>query len=371
MHPRIGYSCRMKHIVVSHTAALALLARIPDPRYGDNAAPGSDPFVLSDADIPTDSEAAEIIETMHLEIQRLDVLTTDPQARRHSKHLTTHLCTKPLPAESFISIDYWRKDVTLYVACPELAFLQALSIGDDLDAIYAGYMLTSDYRIDRLEPSGVVNRQDAWCDGRLTTKAKISAYLDLYPSKRSARDARYLLRYVHEASRSPRESALAMFFSLPQSRGGQNAGSVVLNPRLSIRDGDKVLERYPDILLTAHAQRESKCLGNKTGDITKAALDYDSDAEHRQSDRIDHDAQRRNELEMLHGIAHFTITKTQANSFKRLVDLAKSIKRKLRIRNGIRLPSNLSEHERAIKSREILEQQYSLWERFIETPQRW
>lgn len=282
----------MKHVVVSHTAALALLARIPDPRYGDNAAPGANPFMLKDADIPTDFEAAEIIEMLHLDVTRLDVLTSNSLARRHSKHLSTHLCTKSLPPGSLVAIDSWRKDISLYVVCPELAFIQFLSIGDDLDVIYAGYMLTSDYRIDHLEPSGVVNRQDSWCDDRLTTKAKISAYLDLYPSKRTARDARLLLHHVHEASRSPRESALAMFFSLPQSRGGHNAGSATLNPRLSIRDGGKVLERYPDILLTARAQRESKYLGRKSGDMTKAALDYDSDAEHTRSDRIDRDAQR-------------------------------------------------------------------------------
>ena len=63
------------------------------------------------------------------------------------------------------------------VCSPELAYLQAAHDGDAAEAIYAGYAMTSDYRLDNLVPGGVTSRDKGMRDGRLTTKELIAAYL--------------------------------------------------------------------------------------------------------------------------------------------------------------------------------------------------
>lgn len=363
----------MKNFVISHSAALALLARIPNPRHGDTSSTeGADSSLLSHVAVPSDVEAAEIIEMLHLEIETLDILVSEPRARRRSKHLRTHLCTKPLPSGSFVPIEYWKTSIQLFVCSPELAFVQSLSIGDDLDAIYAGYMLTADYRIDHLEPSGLVQRDSAFMDSRLTTKQRISEYLDYFWSKELVKRARALLLYVNEGSRSPRESALAMFFSLPYSRGGQAAGKASLNRSFRIQDGKASFVRYPDILLEARAQWTPRSGSDQISkEMRYVALDYDSDSEHKRADRFEHDVRRRNEMEMLNNIAHFTITNKQATDFNYLVKLAKRIKRKLRIKLGPTFPAGLNDRERTARSKAIEARQFALWDRFIRSSRPW
>ena len=91
----------MGHFIVSHNAALALLAHIPNPRFGD-----SEPEVVSIADACAlcDQEAQEFIDRYDLGIETLDLLVPSRADRRRSKHVKTHLCTNELPAGSFISL---------------------------------------------------------------------------------------------------------------------------------------------------------------------------------------------------------------------------------------------------------------------------
>lgn len=165
----------MSYFIVSHNAALALLAHIPNPRFGD-----SEPEVVSIAGACalSDQEAQEVIDRYDLGIDTLDLLVPSRADRRRSKHVKTHLCTNELPAGSFISLGHWMGDLDAYVCSPELAFLQAAHDGDAAAAIYAGYAMTSDYRLDNLAPGGVTSRDAGMRDGRLTTKELIAAYLD-------------------------------------------------------------------------------------------------------------------------------------------------------------------------------------------------
>ena len=165
----------MGYFIVSHNAALALLAHIPNPRFGD-----SEPEVVSIAGACalSDQEAQEVIDRYDLGIETLDLLVPSRADRRRSKHVKTHLCTNELPAGSFISLGHWMGDLDAYVCSPELAFLQAAHDGDAAAAIYAGYAMTSDYRLDNLAPGGVTSRDAGMRDGKLTTKEFIAAYLD-------------------------------------------------------------------------------------------------------------------------------------------------------------------------------------------------
>ena len=87
---------------------------------------------------------------------------------------------------------------------PELAFLQAVHDGDAAEAIYAGYAMTADYRLDNLAPGGVTSRDMGMRDGKLTTMELIAAYIEKSPKVRDIAKAKALLAYVIEGSRSPR-----------------------------------------------------------------------------------------------------------------------------------------------------------------------
>lgn len=323
----------MSYFIVSHNAALALLAHIPNPRFGD-----SEPEVVSIAGACAlcDQEAQEFIDCYDLGIGVLDLMVPKRADRRRTKHVATHLCTNELPAGSFISLGHWRGDLDAYVCSPELAFLQAAHDGDAAEAIYAGYAMTSDYRLDNLAPGGVTSRDKGMRDGKLTTKELIAAYLGRASKVRGAAKAKALLSYVKEGSRSPRESGLCMFMSLPAHYGGLALGEAELLP-----------------------------------EMLTALVDYDSDAIHDGREKIRKDAERRNELQMLNGVAYFTVTTDQASDYEKLVRLCERIRRKLHRRKRPLFNKPMSEEARYLAQARTETRRFKLWQTVIAAQQHW
>lgn len=367
----------MRYFIVSHNAALALLAHIPNPRFGD-----SEPEVVSIAGACAllDQEAQEVIDRYDLGVETLDLLVPSRADRRRSQHVKTHLCTNELPAGSFISLGHWMGDLDAYVCSPELAFLQAAHDGDAAAAIYAGYAMTSDYRLDNLAPGGVTSRDAGMRDGKLTTKELIAAYLDRASKVRGAAKAKALLPYVEEGSRSPRESGLCMFMSLPAYYGGLALGKAELNKKYFIRDGYndgrnrklRVLERAPDITLTAKAEVGlDKVRAGLLPEVLTALIDYDSDAIHDGSEKIHKDAERRNELQMLNGVAYFTVTTDQASDYEKLVRLCERIRRKLHRNKRPIFNKPMSEEQRYFALKRVETKRFKLWQTVIEARQHW
>ena len=367
----------MSYFIVSHNAALALLAHIPNPRFGD-----SEPEVVSIAGACAlcDQEAQEFIDRYDLGIDVLDLMVPTRADRRRTKHVATHLCTNELPAGSFISLGHWRGDLDAYVCSPELAFLQAAHDGDAAEAIYAGYAMTSDYRLDNLAPGGVTGRDAGMRDGRLTTKELIAAYLDRAAKVRGAAKAKALLPYVVEGSRSPRESGLCMFMSLPAHYGGLALGKAELNKKYFIRDGYndgrnrklRVLERTPDITLTAKAEvGVDKVRAGLLPEVLTALVDYDSDAIHDGREKIRKDAERRNELQMLNGVAYFTVTTDQASDYEKLVRLCERIRRKLHRNKRPIFNKSMSEEQRYFALARVETKRFKLWQTVIESHLHW
>lgn len=367
----------MSYFIVSHNAALALLAHIPNPRFGD-----SEPEVVSIAGACalSDQEAQEFIDRYDLGIDVLDLMVPTRAGRRRTKHVATHLCTNELPAGSFISLGHWRGDLDAYVCSPELAFLQAAHDGDAPEAIYAGYAMTSDYRLDNLAPGGVTSRDAGMRDGRLTTKELIAAYIEKSPKVRDVAKAKALLAYVIEGSRSPRESGLCMFMSLPARYGGYALGKAELNKKYFIRDGYsagrkrelRVLERTPDITLTAKAEVGlDKVRAGLLPEVLTALIDYDSDAIHDGSEKIQKDAERRNELQMLNGVAYFTVTTDQASHYEKLVRLCERIRRKLHRRKRPLFNKPMSEEARYLAQARTETRRFKLWQTVIAAQRHW
>lgn len=374
---RACYLRAMGYFIVSHNAALALLAHIPNPRFGD-----SEPEVVSIAGACAlcDQEAQEFIDRYDLGIGVLDLMVPKRADRRRTKHVATHLCTNELPAGSFISLGHWRGDLEAYVCSPELAFLQAAHDGDAAEAIYAGYAMTSDYRLDNLAPGGVTSRDKGMRDGRLTTKELIAAYLGRASKVRGATKAKALLPYVKEGSRSPRESGLCMFMSLPVHYGGFALGEAELNKKYFIRDGYnegrkrklRVLERTPDITLTAKAEvGVDKVRAGLLPEVLTALVDYDSDAIHDGREKIRKDAERRNELQLLNGAAYFTVTTDQASDYEKLVRLCERIRRKLHRNKRPIFNKSMSEEQRYFALARAETKRFKLWQTVIEAHLHW
>lgn len=371
------YLRAMSYFIVSHNAALALLAHIPNPRFGD-----SEPEVVSIAGACalSDQEAQEFIDRYDLGIDVLDLMVPKRADRRRTKHVATHLCTNELPAGSFISLGLWRGDLDAYVCSPELAFLQAAHDGGAAEAIYAGYAMTADYRLDNLAPGGVTSRDKGMRDGRLTTKELIAAYLGRVSKVRGAAKAKALLPYVKEGSRSPRESGLCMFMSLPAHYGGFALGEAELNKKYFIRDGYnegrkrklRVLERAPDITLTAKAEVGlDKVRAGLLPEVLTALVDYDSDAIHDGSEKIHKDAERRNELQLLNGAAYFTVTTDQASDYEKLVRLCERIRRKLHRNKRPIFNKSMSEEQRYFALARVETKRFKLWQTVIEPHLHW
>lgn len=367
----------MRYFIVSHNAALALLAHMPNPRFGD-----SEPEVVSIAGACAllDQEAREVIDRYDLGIETLDLLVPSRTGRRRSKHVKTHLCTNELPAGSFISLGHWMGDLDAYVCSPELTFLQAVHDSDAAAAVYAGYAMTSDYRLDNLAPGGVTSRDAGMRDGRLTTKELIAAYIEKSPKVRGLAKAKALLAYVIEGSRSPRESGLCMFMSLPARYGGYALGKAELNKKVFIRDGYndgrncklRVLERTPDITLTAKVEvGMDKVRAGLLPEVLTAMVDYDSDAIHDGREKIYKDAERRNELELLSGVAHFTVTTDQANDYDKLIRLCERIRRKLHRNKRPIFNKPMSEEQRCFALKRVEAKRFKLWQTVIEARQHW
>ena len=371
------YLRAMSYFIVSHNAALALLAHIPNPCFGD-----SEPEVVSIAGACalSDQEAQEFIDRYDLGIDVLDLMVPKRADRRRTKHVATHLCTNELPAGSFISLGLWRGDLDAYVCSPELAFLQAAHDGGAAEAIYAGYAMTADYRLDNLAPGGVASRDKGMRDGRLTTKELIAAYLGRASKVRGAAKAKALLPYVKEGSRSPRESGLCMFMSLPAHYGGFALGEAELNKKYFIRDGYnegrkrklRVLERAPDITLTAKAEVGlDKVRAGLLPEVLTALVDYDSDAIHDGSEKIHKDAERRNELQLLNGAAYFTVTTDQASDYEKLVRLCERIRRKLHRNKRPIFNKPMSEEQRYFALARVETKRFKLWQTVIEPHLHW
>ncbi len=115
------------------------------------------------------------------------------------------------------------------VTSPELTFVQLARTHSLLETVYMGFALCSNYRVEPRAAYGVVSRS-VGC-GALTSREKLSAFIDAHPRMRGTGKARRALAYVRNGSNSPTESALAMGLGMPVILGGFNVGRVAMSRR--------------------------------------------------------------------------------------------------------------------------------------------
>ena len=343
--------------ILSHTAAYVWFMRHACPDLGAQARCRID---RSDAAIPCDDDVRKMRWFLDLEDIPLDFLVGTRAGRRQSRVVRSHLCMLQLPARSFIPIACGVDGIDLYCSCPELCFLELCQQGDILDAIFRGMALCSEYRLDSVAVSGVVHREGS--DHQLTTVQRLEHYLNTAAPMPGSKLARRALPYILERSRSPKESAVAMFYGLPQRLGGMALGAMSMNPKLTVFDGrnpdgsNRTSERYPDVIVVATLPDGSKRM---------ATFDYDSHAEHQSSWKVLMDSRRRNALATVERLTHYAIRKEDAQDYEYMVLLGDRARKALGLRPWPQVRGLSSSEDAKLKARRLDMLRFELWERFV------
>ena len=342
---------------LSHITALRWLTRNVNLRCESQRARR---VALAGMGVPDAEQARRIKEHLGLPAEEpLDVLVA-LGSRQKAAGVCCHTCGCELPSGSLLPLPTQLADVELFVASPELAFVQFAYGADLLETVYCGMALCSDYRIEPAARGGVVVREAG--DAPLTTPARLAAGVERLGDVRGSGRAARALPHVRGRSRSPKESGLAMLFGLPVRLGGFNLGNVMLNERIEIpegRDANGAVQhstRFPDLLITNH---------DRWGEKHIVAVDYDGLSVHSDARAISRDNRRRNELATVGRITHFTITTEEMRDFHYLYTLADKIRRTLGLRKQPYMKGEPGLPENVRRLEEVQERQFRLWVRFV------
>lgn len=235
----------------------------------------------------------------------LDVLAPCPSARSGSSLIRSHVWRRPLPTDCMSPVQ-----PGLYTSGPELCYLQLAETIDPVRLALLGCELTGSYSLDPLSPFGVVQRAP------LTSLDKLRATIDRFGSARGTLRARNGLATILPGAASPMEARIGLYFSLPALLGGHHMEAPALNMRFDV---------------TGSARRvtnQSYFRGDLCWASARVAVEYDSDAAHTGSDRIAHDAKRRNALTAL-GVMVIVVTREQAQDYNELNRVAYIVQRLL------------------------------------------
>ena len=225
---------------------------------------------------------------------RLDTCVLTDSDRRKSLFCRPHVCKF---AEEG---DYMGFGDDVYVACPELVFLQmadALSVCELILLAYelCGSFATQDNVFSRGNP--------------LTTKQRLEDYIKQRTGEHGVKKAQEALRYVVDGSASPRETQLATLLCASQKYGGYGFPLPALNGRIDLE------ERQQRVL----GRRFLRC------DIlwrqANLVIEYDSDAFHCGAEKINEDSLRRNVLRRT-GITVIDVTNGQLRKAEAFHEIA-------------------------------------------------
>jgi len=240
----------------------------------------------------------------------LDIMVGDRNARRPSKAVRPHVCSKPVPSGAFVSVGD-----SLYLNSPEFCFFQMAAIYPLAKLIALGFEVCGSYSL----PGNVLEGGDRGDSIQtiydlppLTSTKKLIAFSSRMEGWIGHNQALKALRFITDNSASPMETVLAMLLTLPYRLGGYGLPMPELNGSI-----------YPKKNVSHFAGK-----GFYRGDLlwrdAGVVAEYNSDAEHASSNRIAMDAIRRNDLSLC-GIFEVTVTKRQIKSIELFDKVAKQI----------------------------------------------
>ncbi|MEY8561710.1 DUF559 domain-containing protein [Eggerthellaceae bacterium 3-80] len=240
--------------------------------------------------------------------QPIHVMIPDQAFRLRHPAVVNHVCSTVDLANISLRIE-----PHMAVVLPEICFAYLAASLPPAQALMVGMELCGAYRINRFAERGFTNVSP------LTTQQAIARTLRGLSGTKSLNNGRQLVRYLHNDSRSPMESALATILSLPIKRGGQGFPPMQLNARLSVPK-----EAYPLV-------NSRYLLADLLWEEQRVIVEYDGILDHTGAERITQDAGRRIVLESM-GFTVMTLTKKQVCNWQSFLAVKNILDKYLGIR---------------------------------------
>ena len=240
----------------------------------------------------------------------LDIMVGERSARRPSKDVRPHVCSKPVPDGAFVSVGDG-----LCLSSPEFCFFQMAAEYPLAKLVALGLEFCGSYSLPGNASTGGDQGdliQTMYNLPRLTSKKKLTAFSAHMKGLIGHEQALNALRYVSDDSASPMEAILVMLLTLPYRHGGYGLPMPELNGSI-----------YPKKRVTQFAGK-SHYRGDLLWREAGVVAEYNSDAEHANSECIASDAIRRNDLALC-GIFEVTVTNSQIKNVELFDKVARQI----------------------------------------------
>ncbi|MBR3316958.1 MAG: hypothetical protein IKG21_03940 [Atopobiaceae bacterium] len=175
----------------------------------------------------------------------------------------------PLPPKSIYQIG-----PGLYTVSPELCLVRLASQVDRLTLLHMTTNMLGLFAFNYYEKMELVERDP------ITTIQKVQTYLNAIPHAQGTKVIRQILSWVHERSRSPRESTVSLCLGIPTRVGGLALPSFEVNRKIKLSDEARLLTTKN------YLEADFAWMSKKT------LLEYNSDEWHYGSDRVARDLEK-------------------------------------------------------------------------------
>lgn len=205
------------------------------------------------------------------------ILLPSAGERKKAPAVKEHVLSGPLPQNAFRKIGD-----SLYVASPELAFVQLGAKLSLAELIAVGYEYCGSYAIDPRTGMASFGLPP------VTDAAKLGRFANACPNIRGVKAARQAIGYIHDNSASPMETGTHMRMSLPSRRGGYCLPSSELNREVPLNaNARRIYKRgsvrfdiyFPDAKLDVEfngGHHESKMSSDAARDAAIRSMGYDT-----------------------------------------------------------------------------------------------
>ena len=257
-----------------------------------------------DGCVSTPTEVREIVRGTMFQDMPLHVLTSG-RFSRNDRGVLFHEHTGVFPKDAFV-----RLTPSIFVASPQLTFLQVARGAAFGQAFLLGSVMCGSYALCEARESGTVERP------RLVEARQLLNFARANGALPGSRGAQQVAKYLIDGSASPRETAALATLALPMRHGGKGLSGALLNYRIDIP------KRY------AWPGKRNYFKADLCWPQEKVIVEYDSDAEHLRKQSIYRDAEKRNTLIDM-GYTPICLTSMQLDSPSDLAAAAEVIRRAL------------------------------------------
>lgn len=244
----------------------------------------------------------------------LDIMVPVNHMRNQSSNCHFFSWINNLPFNSFVKLkDRANGNEEIFIACPELCFVEAANLYSLPEAAIIGCLLCAQFVRDDSEAVKQRPRDP------VTSTKKISRYIKKLENFYGAKKARMAIKYVKDDCNSPMEVNLAVIASLPICKGGYALNSFVMNGAIHLVKA----------FATEMQRKELHC--DMVWPENKLAIEYESNLTHLSKEQHEYDKKRSNAIKAS-GYNIIYIVKNDTSSLSRLDNTFFKIRKALGLR---------------------------------------